>query len=143
MRFGAIIIPVALSFALQGQAFSFEYQQESSDSFADAVEPADWSDFYGEPLYAEQTRYRDIIAEMNGFKDPEPSLPLDQIIEWLDKAGFRYPIGKVQCSMCKGTCNRLFSGANRKRCKYDACVKYLGGYRGPDPTPSCTAIPKP
>ncbi|KAF9114784.1 hypothetical protein BGX30_006490, partial [Mortierella sp. GBA39] len=83
-----------------------------------------------------------VQAEGND-NDAGKALRLTAIVKALDLAGFRYPIGKNKCVLCQGVCNRILSGVNVDHWKYDACVKFLGGYKGTEDTPSCALIPLP
>ncbi|KAF7720377.1 hypothetical protein EC973_009602 [Apophysomyces ossiformis] len=131
------------------------YQRSNYSTLQDdEPEPGykDLNDYFGKVLIANVKRYEETYDD--GFERMDASfgdvdeqmlagLSVDAIVKLLDKAGIRYPIGQKVCQICKGTCNRILSGANRDRCKYDACVKFLGGYRGNEASPSCTKIPLP
>jgi len=105
------------------------------------------SDYYARTLVTDLERYSDTFDETNeGDEDEENRsvvLAVTAIVKALDLAGVRYPIGKTVCQVCKGICNKIMSSVNLDRCKYDACVKFLGGYKGSDATPSCDLIPLP
>ncbi|KAF9578532.1 hypothetical protein BGW38_005613 [Lunasporangiospora selenospora] len=104
------------------------------------------SDFYAKTLINTLERSSDLYDEGEEDNGEEPRsviLAVTAIVKALDMAGIRYPIGKTVCQVCKGTCNKIMSNENVDRCKYDACVKFLGGYTGSEAKPSCTLIPKP
>jgi hypothetical protein len=105
------------------------------------------SDYYAHTLVSDlemSTGTFDEVKEEDEFDEPRSvALAVTAIVKALDLAGIRYPIGKTVCQVCKGTCNRIFSGENVDRCKYDACVKFLGGFKGQEARPSCETIPLP
>ncbi|KAF9128319.1 hypothetical protein BGX30_014373 [Mortierella sp. GBA39] len=101
------------------------------------------SDFYARTLVTDLERYSDIFDESEVEEGQSVVLSTTAIVKALDLAGFRYPIGKAVCQVCKGVCNKIMSGDNIDRCKYDACVKFLGGYKGTEAIPSCDLISLP
>ncbi|KAF9128318.1 hypothetical protein BGX30_014372 [Mortierella sp. GBA39] len=113
------------------------------DDDAILVDYSSASDFYAKTTISDLERYHDIFTENTDSKSKTPAQSLVAIIKALDLAGIRYPIGKNTCGFCKGVCNKIFSGDNIERCKYDACVKFLGGYKGTEATPSCDLISLP
>lgn len=94
-------------------------------------------------MVSDLERYRDIYTENLDSENKSPIQPLIAIVKALDLAGIRYPIGKNTCGFCKGVCNKIMPTANLDRSKYDACVKFLGGYKGDEAAPSCNLIPLP
>ncbi|KAF9545248.1 hypothetical protein EC957_011121 [Mortierella hygrophila] len=101
------------------------------------------SDFYAKTLISDLERYRNIYAENTDSKSKSPAEALAAIIKALDLTGIRYPIGRNTCDFCKGVCNKIMSSDKIERCKYDACVKFLGGYKGTEAAPSCNLISRP
>ncbi|KAI8345249.1 hypothetical protein B0O80DRAFT_285942 [Mortierella sp. GBAus27b] len=107
------------------------------------------SDYYAKTLVADLEKASgtfELTIDEEEDDNGEPRsviLAVTAIVKALDLAGIRYPIGKTVCQVCKGTCNKIMSGENVNRCKYDACVKFLGGYKGSAAQPSCSTIPLP
>ncbi|KAF9330030.1 hypothetical protein BGZ91_000291, partial [Linnemannia elongata] len=65
------------------------------------------------------------------------------IVKALDLTSIRYSIGKNVSGFCKGVYSKIMSSDNVDRCKCDACVKILGGYKGTEAPPSCDVIHRP
>lgn len=103
------------------------------------------SDFYARTLVTDLERYSDTFDETDEENDDGEGrsvvVAVTATVKALDLAGIRYLIGKTVCQVCKGTCNKIMSGVNVDRRKYDSCVMFLGGYGGSDATPSCSLIP--
>ncbi|KAF9925876.1 hypothetical protein FBU30_004432 [Linnemannia zychae] len=117
---------------------SYMDESLSSDQFHSA------SDFYAKTLVTDLEHYANTYEEMeNEDEDRSPSLHVTAIVKALNLAGIHYPIGKTVCQVCKGTCNKIMSKENMDRCKFDTCVKFLGGYKGNESSPSCSLIPLP
>ncbi|KAF7720626.1 hypothetical protein EC973_006873, partial [Apophysomyces ossiformis] len=68
---------------------------------------------------------------------------VEAFVKVLDLAEIRYPIGRGVCKRCKAICSSLFLGENLNTCKYDTCVKRLGGYKGDQSFASCSELPLP
>ncbi|KAF9582218.1 hypothetical protein BGW38_000493 [Lunasporangiospora selenospora] len=85
--------------------------------------------------------YLELDKIENGF-DSEAMGTSDMVLKIVNMLRLTPPIPRWQCQACKGTCNILFSfkPSWRDVCKHDACVKYLGGYKGTEASPSCTLI---
>ncbi|KAF7720625.1 hypothetical protein EC973_006872, partial [Apophysomyces ossiformis] len=131
------------------------HQQSDNPAFEGDEETStrkELSMYWGKTLASDLVRYKEVYEQ--GFADVEGTfedvngnqvaiLTVEAILKLLDMAGIRYPVGQKVCQLCKGTCNRILSGANQDKCKYDACVKFLGGYKGSEAKPSCSKIPLP
>ncbi|KAF9901326.1 hypothetical protein EC991_006253 [Linnemannia zychae] len=131
-----------------GQRAQVPFHQVDNESFVvvdgDEIDPEikDNSMFYSGTFVADLDKYAAAFQETQNVSE-NGILAVDVIVETLSLAGIRYPIGKRVCQLCKGTCNVVVSAASRDACKYDACVRLLGGYKGSELTPSCTEIPRP
>ncbi|KAF7727200.1 hypothetical protein EC973_007898 [Apophysomyces ossiformis] len=112
----------------------------------DEIEPGidNNSEYYADMLVADLQKYESTFKEATPESDvASVGLAVETIVQTLNLAGIRYPIGKKVCQLCKGTCNVAVPASSRDKCKYEACVKFLGGYKGSDSRPSCRAIPRP
>ncbi|KAG0168549.1 hypothetical protein DFQ29_010100 [Apophysomyces sp. BC1021] len=66
------------------------------------------------------------------------ALPVDTI----RGVGFTAVKTPNQCRACKGVCNKLLSGKALDTCKYDICIKLLGGVKTDEAKPSCSLVVK-
>ncbi|KAF9925877.1 hypothetical protein FBU30_004433 [Linnemannia zychae] len=116
--------------------FSSWFSPREEDSDTIDVDYHGMSDFYAKTSVSDMWRYYETWEENSDSGSKSPTQALTAIVKALDLAGIRYPVGKNTCNFCKNVCGKIMSGDNVNRCKYDACVKFLGGYRGKDNSPS-------
>jgi hypothetical protein len=100
------------------------------------------SSLFAKTTIADLARYeRTFEDNENPGKDKESVTA--SAVKALNLAGIRYPAGKADCSRCKKICGNIFSGDHARICKYSACVKFLGGYRGSEEEPDCDVVERP
>ena len=86
---------------------------------------------------------RNAQCNMNVDLNDECATPVHTIVYALSLAGFRHPIGRRECHKCKKACYQILIEDCWDKCKYDACVRYLGDYTGDEPTPGCGELSRP
>ncbi|KAG0042849.1 hypothetical protein BGZ89_006733, partial [Linnemannia elongata] len=108
---------------------------------------SDENSFLATSVISEVTQYEAIYNELRNIEEEAEeqagvSSMVLTIAVMLAKKGFTPPMPKWSCSPCKGTCNALFffKPSWKNACKYDVCVKYLGGYKGSQSQPSCNVL---
>lgn len=108
----------------------------------------DRNSFFADGIISGLDQYDNIYNELQKIEDgvEEEAIGVAamvlKIVGMLAVKGFTPPLHPRMCSPCKAACSTLFfmKSSWKNVCKYDACIKFLGGYKGPEAEPSCDVL---